>query len=363
MDMYFYGAGQFGLAALRKYNAFDGRKEKLVGFIDNKRNGSIEDYPVCKIDTILSCNVVVVITMDNHFNVCDVYNQLRELGFQYIYWFMNWEDTDHHADFLAEECLNCARWGKTVLPRLEMHIADHCNLNCKGCTHYAPIFEEQYADFDNVIQSVEILKRKLSNIAVLSILGGEPLLNPELPLYVEKLHELLPDSCIQIVTNGLLILKLDAAILECISRNGVIVRISEYKPTHKIIDKIEDRLQEYKITYRIHPYDAKQKFVKPLSLSENSIYPKKCISDGCVNIWNGKIARCPSLMFIEKFNEIFGVNLPKQGIMQLEDCPSGAELLKALQQEVPLCKHCVFREMEWLQCSDRPKLTDFAEYE
>ena len=360
MDLFFFGAGQYGLAALEKYNQIKSDTVVFKGFIDNKKSGTWGEYPIFNLGDIKYDDCLVVITMENHFAVCDVYSQLKNVGIKKVYWFMNWEYAEEGAEFLDVQCINCTNWGDAVLPRLEMHIADHCNLNCKGCTHYAPLFEKKLPDRNEVIFGLKMLVEKLSNIAVLSILGGEPFLNPEIQLYIKEIRSILPNTYIQIVTNGLLIPFLGDEVLKCIADNNVLVRISEYKPTVSLRDRIEKKLRQYKITYRIQPYDDKQKFVKPLSLSENSIYPKKCISNGCVNIWNGKIARCPSLMFIEKFNEVFETKLPVQGIMSLETCPSGKKLLDMLNEEVPLCKHCVYNEMDWGQCTGEPQLEDFA---
>ena len=52
---------------------------------------------------------------------------------------------------------------------------------------------------------------------------------------------------IQIVTNGLLIPKLDAGILKTLHDNDIVVSISEYLPTHKIINQIIRKLEENSI--------------------------------------------------------------------------------------------------------------------
>lgn len=89
-------------------------------------------------------------------------------------------------------------------------------------------------------------------------------------------------------------------------------------------------MKKYRVSYIIRPYDSKQKFNIPLSLSDKSKYPPKCISNGCVNVWNGKIARCPTLMYVEKFNEVFHTDLPTEGIMQMRDCPGWSKTVRAI---------------------------------
>ncbi len=37
---------------------------------------------------------------------------------------------------------------KNVLPKLETHLVDHCNLNCKGCSHFSPLSSPNFADYN-----------------------------------------------------------------------------------------------------------------------------------------------------------------------------------------------------------------------
>lgn len=376
--MLFYGAGNCGKEALDKYlervpggddivqdtqekcnDALHG-SEILKGFIDSKKTGNYCGYPIISVSEIQEKDTNIVITIKDRYSAGEVYNRLKRIGINHIYWYNGEDSRKLNGDFLQEECIDCSSWGECVLPKVEMHIADHCNLNCKGCTHFSPIFGKELPDFEARIRDVKLLKEKIPHILIFSILGGEPFLNPDVHLYMTEIRKILPDTYIRIVTNGLLIPQLKQEVFECIRKNEIVVQISEYKPTHKIIDRIEKKLKEYGITYYIQSCEDKQKFIKPLSLTDKSRYPQKCISEGCVNIWNGKIAKCPTLMYIDNFNKKFDKNLPNKGVMQLEDCPKGFELLDMLQKDVPLCRHCVCCEIEWEQCGINPTVTDFA---
>lgn len=360
MSMLFYGAGNWGKAALKIYNRKEHHGDILEGFVDREKTGEFCGYSVYPVSEIEKKDIRIVITIADSLIVAEAYNTLKRAGFHDIYRFENRESRcGETGDFIRDECTVC-NWGDCVLPKVEMHIMDSCNLNCKGCTHFSPLFEKKQPDFETVIRDVRMLKEKIPHIVIFSILGGEPFLNPQIDRYVAEIRKMLPDTYIQIVTNGLLIPRLSAGILECIRENKIVVQISEYKPTHQMIDRITDTLDQYGITYYIQPYQEKQKFVKPLSLSEASRYPHACISERCVNIWNGRITRCPTLMYIRQFNQVFEQSLPEEGALQLSDCPKGFDLLDALQKEVPLCRHCVLCETEWEQCGVHPSVTDFA---
>lgn len=38
---------------------------------------------------------------------------------------------------------------KIYLPYVETHLVDHCNLNCRGCTHFCPVSPEIFIDVED----------------------------------------------------------------------------------------------------------------------------------------------------------------------------------------------------------------------
>jgi len=248
MSMLFYGAGNWGKAALEAYSGRECHGEVLEGFVDSKKTGMFYGYPVYSVSGISNKDVRVVITIADLLIVAEAYNILKRAGINEIYRFEGKADSQGDCgDFIETECTRCD-WGDCVLPKVEMHIMDSCNLNCRGCTHFSPLFGKEKPDFAGRIRDVEALKEKIPHIVAFSILGGEPFLNPDIDRYITEIRKLLPDTYIQIVTNGLLIPQLGAGILECIRENEIAVQISEYRPTHQIIDRIRDTLDRYGIS-------------------------------------------------------------------------------------------------------------------
>lgn len=359
-----YGAGEEGEKLLRRMEELQDAIE-VLGYADSFKTGYYCGYPILSREKMEEIEADIVITVKDHIIMKQIYDNLAWFKKGNIYWHYDDRGALHTVTydvFLLKECIrlkDCVR-EKGILPRVEMHICDYCNLNCSGCTHFSPIFERKLPDRKKRIADVQKLSEKVGVVLKFFIMGGEPFLNPDIARYIEDIRKILPDTDLWVVTNGLLIPGIEEEVLACMQRNNVAVSISEYEPTHYVIDKIKVRLENAGLHYNIRSYDIKQKFIKPLSLSDRSKYNQRCISEGCINICDGMIARCPTLMYIDRFNETFGTMLPNDGIYDLDDCPSGEELMTLLQQEVSLCRHCVENETEWSRCGSKVVLSDFA---
>ncbi len=357
MKIVFYGAGKWGKKALELLQSDEKAAQSFLGYADSKKTGLYCGYPIFTIEK-LPKDTVIVITIANPSSAADIYNLLREHGFSDIYSFTNREKKGLVHDFLKDKCVSCKTWGDCVLGHGEMHVVDFCNLNCKGCTHFSPIFKKIIPDTASRINDIKILSEKFSYICNFFLLGGEPLLSPDIIAYLDSARKILPRTNITIVTNGLLIPSLKEEVFEHVRSNNIALSISEYEPTRKMLPRIIEKLEQESVFYEI--WQHKETFAKPLSLTAHSKYPNRCISDGCVDIWNGKIARCPTLMYIDEFNQRFGTNLPNEGILKLKDAPNGKVLLDYLKKEVPLCRHCIAYDTAWERCGINPQVEDFA---
>jgi len=66
---------------------------------------------------------------------------------------------------------------KPELRYVELHLTDHCNLNCKGCGHYCPLAPPQYADLQQYHSDMRRLRQLFRNVRTIRLMGGEPLLH------------------------------------------------------------------------------------------------------------------------------------------------------------------------------------------
>lgn len=91
---------------------------------------------------------------------------------------------------------------KPVLPFVETMITQACNLSCHGCTNYSDITHSGYVKWQDGRAQISAWLDRVE-INDFGILGGEPLVNPEVDQWIVGLRELLPDAQIRFTTNGI----------------------------------------------------------------------------------------------------------------------------------------------------------------
>ena len=165
--MYIYGASQEGINLQKKLN--DDYGIKVKAFIDTKKNGDfivpIEQVPK---------DAVIVISPQYQTTALEIYYLLHtKYNRKNIYWYHEAEDNHiKKTSFLDQCCTLCDTWGNLVMPHIEYHIVDNCNLNCRGCSHFSPLYETTEEQFESKIHNIDMLLQKFSNVARLDILGG-----------------------------------------------------------------------------------------------------------------------------------------------------------------------------------------------
>ena len=85
---------------------------------------------------------------------------------------------------------------------VEFHLVDHCNLNCGYCAHFSSIAEKRFCTMDEVVEMMNAVK--IIRPEHLRLLGGEPLLHPEIDKILEYVKDNLPEGTqVEIFTNGI----------------------------------------------------------------------------------------------------------------------------------------------------------------
>ena len=250
------------------------------------------------------------------------------------------------------------------LPYLEFHVADHCNLNCKYCTHYSPLVQDPvFADYEAVERDFKQLKKYIWDIGVIRILGGEPLLNPELGRYVKLVRKLYPASIITVVTNGLLLPRISPELIQDMKENMAFFHISYYPPLEAKVQEIQEFLYEQGIPYTLTPMIKEFNKTQVLRDNPDVDFFYKCFQATCTCLQDGKLAPCYAPFTTKYFNQAFGKSLPENEGIDLYQQDLHTEFIKA-SLLVPLerCRYCIGgKAYPWEVLGKRSVLEDWVE--
>lgn len=251
----------------------------------------------------------------------------------------------------------------SYLSYLEFHVADHCNLNCKYCTHYSPLVKEpvftDYAEFEKGIRQ---LRKYVYDIGIIRILGGEPLLNQELSKFIRLVRELYPAAIIDVVTNGLLVEKIGDELIETMRECLAFFHISLYKPLENQIGRIQKFLYEKQIAYTLSPLNDKFYKTQTLLRQGDEDFFYSCFQASCTCLQDGMLAPCYAPFTTKYFNREFSQSIPEGEGVDLFDPELNLPILKA-QMLIPMerCHYCYNgAPEEWSVVGRNSKLEDWV---
>ena len=202
---------------------------------------------------------------------------------------------------------------KSVLPFLEVILTQVCNLSCAGCSTYSDYRHQGYADWSTTQQWLQQWLEKIS-IEDIGFMGGEPLINPQVLVWLAGVRKLLPDSRIRFPTNGLLLEK-HWDVVEWLYNDGnAVLKITNHTDgaVLKTIDRLRDTyfwepISEYGIDRWITdtglrlqintPTKFTQTFqgtytnMRPWSSDPEQAYAN-CHQPTCPMLWKGRIYKC-----------------------------------------------------------------------
>jgi hypothetical protein len=228
---------------------------------------------------------------------------------------------------------------------IDINVVDHCNLKCKHCANFCPLVKEKNMDVERYEKDCERLFFLSSGkIRTIRLLGGEPLLHPRLVDIIGITHKHFPLSRIDLVTNGLSLLKMPDEFWRQCKNCSVRIAISHY-PIELDYSKIKSIAKGHGVKTE---YGKKARGMYKWLLDINGGQDikesrKYCIrANQCTVLQEGKIYSCSLPPWINYFNEYFGKKLEVNELdcIDIYKVKNYEEILKFLDNPIPFCKYC-----------------------
>lgn len=227
--------------------------------------------------------------------------------------------------------------------QLEMHIVDHCNLNCNCCNHFAPLAQPNYITIENFKEQLINIKNNIPTVKELLLLGGEPLLHPEFIQLCKIAREIMGyEIFISVLSNGTIVDVLKNNLLT-LEKLNIHFHFTVYKDTTKINELESLGFKDNIYNTRII---SKQTLVNlPGSLNKHFNF-FNCTNHKlpCLTAKDNKLYICPFCAHVEHFCKSAKILIPEEENIDYLDITKIQGNLDLIQKFIftpkNYCKYC-----------------------
>ena len=233
--------------------------------------------------------------------------------------------------------------------RVEIHIADHCNLNCRGCDNFSCIAKPNFLDMEVYKKDILRLREIFGDdVEWITMMGGETLLNENVTDFCHFAREVFPQALIRIITNGTLLLKRTEKFWKDLKRDDVLLYVTKY-PINFDYDAAKKYAEEkgVKWEYSFESGDVlKTMYFTPIDLKgeQNPSLSYQLCGKGnkCITLKEGKLYTCETIPNFFTFNDFFGTDLQvtEEDYIDIYECSDPKEIMKKMASYAPACRYC-----------------------
>jgi len=235
-------------------------------------------------------------------------------------------------------------------------VADHCNLRCAGCIHFAPLAEPRFLDlgqYDRDLSALASIPGIEQYIYELSLMGGEPLLHPELPAVLRLSRAHLPKLRIALVSNGLLLKRMGDEFWRAMREYEIELHLSPYPIRIDYPALMElaashgvEAILTGDVTYT-QDEDSKEAFFR-LALDESGSQDPVVAHNRCpfggrtLQMSEGRIWPCQVAAHHGTLNKRFDLDMHSQpqDSLVIADITSTDQIEELRRHPHPMCRYC-----------------------
>ena len=227
---------------------------------------------------------------------------------------IQWTDNKLEPNYEANMMRVDSRSGGAL--RVEYHLVDRCNLNCKSCSHYSNIVKDEVdktidkikSDFDDLYEVTN--KGDPTQLEKITIMGGEPLLYPDIipaMIYIKTKFNRVPD--VQLLTNGTLLNRMSPEFFQTLRDLELTVCVSIYKyikydPIMEILQRENIKFYSYIAGGEPGSQMFASKWLHSHYSEEDRESAQECLwRKTCTQLVDGKIYLCPLIAYFKHFDK------------------------------------------------------------
>jgi len=203
------------------------------------------------------------------------------------------------VEFAVSTCLLChdsyLTPDKLFLRSVDIIITERCSLKCRDCSNLMQYYKNpEDCDIDEIMQSIDTFCALVDEVNEFRVIGGEPFMNKEIHLVINKLIDEPKVRKIVIYTNGTIIPKENQ--IEYLKNNKVLLIITDYGVLSRKLNVLNQILQKNNIAYYILKprwSDCAKIIRHHRSVGQQREIFRSCCAKNLVTLSNGRLYKCP----------------------------------------------------------------------
>lgn len=229
----------------------------------------------------------------------------------------------------------------------EVNIVHHCNLACQSCSHLSPVLSRHIAEASQIFNDLSNLA-KYYHATQVRIIGGEPLLHPNLIDIIDAVRASRISDTIRIATNGILLPRMPETFWQRVDEVAISVypgkELSEQQIAH-----CHTQADIYGVKLQIFLFDRFRVSYSEFGTHDSTLVARiyrTCLVAHhwrCHTIQDGYFYRCPQSLFLPRVLNDAITPATVDGIKIVDTPDFQEQLLAYLESLAPLhsCSYCL----------------------
>lgn len=229
----------------------------------------------------------------------------------------------------------------------ELMVSNHCNLNCQGCDHFSPMADNSFLDPVECRRDLTCINKIFrGNIARLILSGGEPLLHEHILDIMGIARDVLNNTSMHLITNGLLLPQMKKDFWRTMRELGIGLRITRYPVNFEYdywteyakdcgIELVAEGEEPVKTSYRLSMDRSGQ-------LDPNKMFVKCNYANNCMTLKHGRIYTCTiSANGADILKDYIGKEFPGCDENSVDIYNADIDGIEEyLKSPIPMCRYC-----------------------
>ena len=197
---------------------------------------------------------------------------------------------------------------------IEYNLTEHCNLSCYQCDHASPLMDKKFASLADFERDLQALAQAV-HVGEFRLVGGEPLLHPQLLDFIRVARETGIGDAIKIYTNGMLLHTMPNEFLALTD----ILWVSTYPGVRRRMsdEEIAKKCAEHGVLLDLRPVITEFNRTCINNPVDDDDLVRRIFSDckmaneySCFAIYDGMFFRCSVAPFTQQRLRLAGVEFP-----------------------------------------------------